>query len=76
MITETAEVERALAPLRAKGAKIDFGRLVVLGARAQVAEIEDHEEDRIARLERQRLAADEIRDLVDPDVLLADEAWR
>lgn len=76
MITETPEVERALGPLRERGAKIDFGRLVVLGARAQVAEIEQQDHDRTARVERQRAAADQIKDLVDTDVLLSDEAWR
>ena len=76
MITETAEVEQALAPLRARGAKIDFGRLVVLGAQAEMVELDNKQADDANRKARQQEALDAIRELVDIDVLLSDEAWR
>ena len=76
MITETDEVELALAPLRARGAKIDLGRLVVLGAQAQMAEIEREWEDRAARVARQDEALRRMRESCDLDVLMSDEAWR
>jgi len=38
MITETAEVETALAPLRAQGIPVNFQRLVIKGAEATAAE--------------------------------------
>lgn len=76
MITETGEVEAALAPLRERGANIDFRRLVVLGARAELAEIEETEQERAERIARQQQAFDRIRELVDADYLLSDAAWR
>lgn len=76
MITETADVEAALAPLRERGAKIDFRRLLVLGAQAQLAAIEESEQQRTERIARQQEAFDRVRELIDVDVLLSDEAWR
>ena len=76
MVTETDEVANALAPLRARGAKIDFGRLVVLGAKAQMAQIDTDEHDRAARVARQDEALQQMRELCDLEVLLSDEAWR
>jgi hypothetical protein len=76
MITETPDVEEALAPLRARGATIDFRRLVVLGARAQMTEIEQTELDDADVKARQQEALDAIRELVDVDYLMSDEAWR
>ncbi len=38
MITETAEVEAALAPLRARGIPVNFQRLVIKGAEATAEE--------------------------------------
>jgi hypothetical protein len=76
MITETPEVEEALAPLRERGAKIDFRRLLVLGAHAQMDQIEQDDEDVAAQKARQTAAMKRIRELVDVDVLLSDEAWR
>ena len=76
MITETAEVEEALAPLRERGAKIDFRRLVVLGAQAQMTEIERIEADDADLKARQQEALDAIRELVDVEYLMSDEAWR
>jgi len=75
MITETPEVEAALAPLRERGAKIDLKHLLVLGAQAQMDEIEQEVDD-TERKARQREASAEILDLIDVDLLLSDEAWR
>ena len=53
MITETDEVQAALAPLRAQGMTVNFGALVIRGAQACLAEreqaIESDEERRAAR---------------------------
>ncbi len=53
MITETAEVEAALEPLRARGIPVNFQRLVVKGANATAEEVdaaaEDGEQRREAR---------------------------
>jgi hypothetical protein len=76
MITETPEVEAALAPLRERGVKIDFRRLLVLGARAQMDQIEQNDVDEAEVKARQTAAMKRIRELVDVDVLLSDEAWR
>jgi HEAT repeat protein len=76
MITETPEVEEALAPLRERGVKIDFRRLLVLGAHAQMDQIEQDDEDVAEQKARQTAAMKRIRELVDVDVLLSDEAWR
>jgi hypothetical protein len=76
MITETPEVEEALAPLRERGVKIDFRRLLVLGAHAQMDQIERDDEDVAEQKARQTAAMKRIRELVDVDVLLSDEAWR
>lgn len=76
MITETPEVEEALAPLRARGVKIDFRRLLVLGAKVQMDEIERDSDDEAERKARQTAAMKRMRELVDVDVLLSDEAWR
>lgn len=55
MITETAEIEAALAPLRARGIAVNFQRLVIKGAEATVEEsrtaTEDEERRRVAREE-------------------------
>jgi hypothetical protein len=54
MITETPAVEAALSELRAKlgDARVDFGELVILGARAKARQLPDPEaEARIARAE-------------------------
>jgi hypothetical protein len=76
MITETPEVEEALAPLRERGVKIDFRRLLVLGAHAQMDQIERDDEDVAEQKARQTAAMKRMRELVDVDVLLSDEAWR
>jgi hypothetical protein len=76
MITETPEVEEALAPLRERGVKIDLKRLLVLGAHAQMNDIERKAQERAEEKARQQEALDSIRELVDIDVLLSDEAWR
>jgi hypothetical protein len=75
MITETPDVEAALAPLRDRGAKIDFRRLVVLGAHAQMSEIEQSEADDADLRARQQEALDAIRELADVEYLMSDEAW-
>lgn len=76
MITETPDVEAALAPLRERGVRIDFRRLLVLGAHAQMNQIEHEDEDESERKARQREASARVRELVDLDVLLSDQAWR
>jgi hypothetical protein len=76
MITETAELEEALAPLRERGVKIDFRQLLVLGARTRMDQIEQSDEDRADEKARQRAAMERIVERIDVDVLLSDEAWR
>ena len=76
MITETAEVEAALAPLRERGVKIDLKHLLVLGANAQMNEIDQQAHERADEKARQQEALDRIRELVDVEYLMSDEAWR
>jgi hypothetical protein len=55
MITETAEVETALQPLRSKGIPISFQRLVIKGAEATMAKaLESDEEEARRRASRER----------------------
>lgn len=76
MITETPEVEEALAPLRERGVNIDLKHLLVLGAHAQMNEIEHKAQERAEEKARQQEALDAIRELVDVEYLMSDEAWR
>jgi methylthioribose-1-phosphate isomerase len=50
-VTETERVEEALKPLRVRGARLDFGELVALGAKAKLTQLEVDEEDAERRLE-------------------------
>lgn len=55
MITETAEIEAALKPLRARGIPISLPKLVIRGAEATIAEAREskaEEERRRAARER------------------------
>lgn len=56
MITETPTVQEALDELRARlgGERIDYGELVILGARAKARRLPDR--DRRARAAREQLA--------------------
>ena len=49
MITETVEVEIALAPLRSRGIPISFQRLVIKGAEATMAETREGDEEKARR---------------------------
>jgi len=64
-VTETPPVEAALDELRRAlgGARIEMGELVVLGARAKVAELQAQVDELRARAnaERRRLLADQVR---------------
>jgi hypothetical protein len=51
MITETAPVEAALAPLRSRGCRIDIGELVTLGARSKLEQLEREAETDARRRE-------------------------
>jgi hypothetical protein len=44
-ITETDDVEQALAPLRAEGARLDFAELVIRGAQSKLADLQVERED-------------------------------
>jgi hypothetical protein len=55
-ITETEAVERALAPLRAKGERVDFAELVIRGAEAKLSERDRRRALREQFLERTRSA--------------------
>ena len=72
-ITETPPVHRALDELRGElgGGRIDFGELVILGARAKAREL--REEDREAREARERLIHDVLYGTDPVDVEAADE---
>jgi len=48
-ITETDGVEQALAPLRAEGVDVDFGELVIRGARAKLDELHAARDDEVRR---------------------------
>lgn len=76
MITETPPVEEALAELRAAlgGGRIDFGELVVAGARAKTKELRA---DGVAgRRARSRLAESVRARAIPADVEAADEVKR
>jgi hypothetical protein len=51
MITETAEIEAALEPLRARGIPVSFQRLVIKGAEATAEESQATAEDEERRRE-------------------------
>jgi hypothetical protein len=80
MITETAEIEMALEPLRARGVSVTLPELVIKGAKTTLAEVQaaadDADHNRAARerfLERARTGAG-----LDPDILLDPRrpAWK
>jgi hypothetical protein len=54
-ITETPRLRDKLEPLRRRGARVDFGELVELGAETRLAQLEarETEEQRKARLRRE-----------------------
>jgi hypothetical protein len=56
-ITETEAVERALAPLRAEGERVDFAELVIRGAEAKLSERDRRSALREQFLERTRSAS-------------------
>jgi hypothetical protein len=74
MITETDDVQQALDRLRAlePDARVDFGELVVLGARAKTDELERRrlDDQRRAELREEFLERTRSGDGVDWDVLI------
>lgn len=49
-ITETDDVEQALAPLRAQGTRVDIAELVIRGAHAKLADLREERDDDERRL--------------------------
>ena len=77
MITETAEIETALEPLRAQGLPISFPELVVRGAEAKAAEIRESEADEERRREaRERFLKWTLEGAPGLDIDLSRPAWR
>jgi hypothetical protein len=80
MITETAEIEAALEPLRTRGIPVNFQRLVIKGAEATVDEnrLAAEEEERKLRLRERFLERLHTGQGLDLDILAdpSRPAWR
>ncbi len=76
-ITETEEVEQALAPLRERGIEVSFPALVVRGAEATLADAESAADDEERRRELRRAFIEHGHEHFDLDVALTvrDRAW-
>jgi muramoyltetrapeptide carboxypeptidase LdcA involved in peptidoglycan recycling len=76
-ITETEELERALAPLRERGIEVSFPALVVRGAEAALADAAAAADDEERRRELRRAFIDHGHEHFDLDVALTvrERAW-
>jgi len=70
-ITETEQVQRALAPLRERGIRVDFPALVIRGAQATLADSERGSADEAARRTARERFFDAAGERLDLDAALA-----